>query len=317
MAQWQSTVEEMIPRLLVTGGSGFIGHHVIKRAIALGWQVASLGLHPPAPARCIDGARYVCADLSQPGEIRQLQNNRYDYVVNLGGYVDHALFDSGGRRLIRAHFDGLLELLEYLDRTRLRRFVQIGSSDEYGDAAAPQQEELRESPISPYSMAKVAATHFLQMLHRTERFPAVILRLFLTYGPGQDEHRFLPQIIRGCLEGREFPVSAGGQLRDFCHVNDTVDAIFRCFENDAANGRILNIASGEPHSIREMIETVVRFIGQGQPQFGAIAYRSGENTALYADITAAREVLGWSPVISLDAGLVTTIDWLRSCPRSA
>lgn len=64
-------------------------------------------------------------------------------------------------------------------------------------------------------MGKVAATHFLQMLYRTENFPATILRLFLTYGPGQDGRRFLPQVITGCLEGRSFPASEGKQLRDF------------------------------------------------------------------------------------------------------
>ena len=79
----------------------------------------------------------------------------------------------------------------------------------------PQCEELREQPISPYSLAKVASTHFLQMLQRTEGFPAVVLRLFLTYGPHQDNRRFLPQIIQACLRDDEFAVSDGHQLRDF------------------------------------------------------------------------------------------------------
>ena len=71
------------------------------------------------------------------------------------------------------------------------RFVQIGSSDEYGNIKAPQHEESREHPISPYSIGKLASTQFLQMLHRTEGFPAVILRPFLIYGPGQDNKRFI------------------------------------------------------------------------------------------------------------------------------
>lgn len=306
-----------VPRLLVVGGSGFIGHHVVKRGIAQGWQVTSLGLNTPTDSRRIQGVRYVCADLMQPGAAAALGDNGYDYIVNLGGYVDHTLFGNGGRRLVRAHFDGLLDLLEFVDRKAVRRFVQVGSSDEYGDVPAPQREDQRERPISPYSLGKVAATHFLQMLHRTEGFPAVTLRLFLTYGPGQDERRFLPQIIRGCLEGREFPVSEGGQLRDFCYVADTVEAIFRCFDRDVADGRVLNIASGQPRSIREMIESMVRLIGAGRPLFGAISYRPGENMALYADIGAARETLGWSPATSLDEGLSATIAWMRSCLPSA
>ncbi len=307
----------MTPRLLVIGGSGFVGHHVVKRGIAQGWQVTCLGLNPPLPTRTIPGARYVAANLMQSQELQELGDNRFDYVVNLGGYIDHALFNNGGRKLIRSHFDGLLNLLEYLDRAAIKRFVQIGSSDEYGDAPAPQREDQRERPISPYSLGKVAATHFLQMLHRTEGFPAVTLRLFLAYGPGQDEKRFLPQIIRGSLDDREFPVSAGEQLRDFCYIEDTVDAIFRCFNCAAADGRVFNIASGQPRSIRELIELTRRLIGSGRPQFGRIPYRAGENMALYADISAAREALGWTPATPLETGLKATIDWMRTCPPSA
>lgn len=311
-------MEEMkVPRLLVVGGSGFIGHHVVRRAVAQGWRVTSLGLNAPAPGRVVAGARYVVADLVRPDTLQELGDNRYDYVVNLGGYVDHTLFGSGGRRLVRTHFDGLLELLGFLERQSIRRFVQIGSSDEYGDAPAPQREDLRERPISPYSLAKVAATHFLQMQHRTEGLPAVTLRLFLTYGPGQDERRFLPQIIRGCLEDREFPTSAGAQLRDFCYVDDTVDAIFRCFECAEADGQVINVASGEPHTIRSMIERAVDLIGAGRPQFGRVPYRAGENMALYADIAVARRLLGWDPKTPLASGLEATIEWMRSCPPSA
>jgi len=89
------------------------------------------------------------------------------------------LYSEGGRKHLEEHFTSLKNLIEILPRDHLKAFIQIGSSDEYGNAPAPQHEGLRESPISPYSIGKVAATHFLQMLHRTENFPATILRLFL------------------------------------------------------------------------------------------------------------------------------------------
>tara|TARA_Y100000294_G_C8258488_1_gene217768 strand:- start:14 stop:505 length:492 start_codon:yes stop_codon:yes gene_type:complete len=160
-------------------------------------------------------------------------------------------------------------------------------------------------------MGKVAATHFLQMLHRTEDFPAITLRLFLTYGPGQDQHRFFPQIIKGCLEGRSFPTSAGEQLRDFCYIQDTVNTIFSSFSSHSALGEVINIASGQPVSVRHMIETVVELIGDGKPEFGEIAYRRGENMELYADVSKARKLLGWEPKISLEDGLSKTIKWVK------
>jgi nucleoside-diphosphate-sugar epimerase len=292
-------------RLLVVGGNGFIGRHVAAHALARGWSVTSLGLSGAGPA----GAHCIAADISDAASLRPLSDDApFDYVVNCGGYIDHAGFGQGGLRLVRSHFDGVLNLVETLDRRTLKRFVNIGSSDEYGGGSAPQTEGMREAPISPYSLAKMAATHFLQMLHRTENFPAASLRLFLTYGPGQNRNRFLPQIINGCLEGRSFPVSGGEQLRDFCYIDDTVRAIFTTLETDDMNGEVVNIGSGNPVSIREMIETVCRMAGKGTPQFGAIPYRAGENMALYADITRAQALLGWTPRVSLEEGLRRTID---------
>ncbi len=301
------------PRLLVLGGSGFIGHHVVRRGCELGWEVVSLGLNKPAETRMEPGVRYVVADLTRAESLMLLKDRCFNYVVNLSGYIDHTLFKSGGRRVLGNHLQPLLNLLEYLDRTSLVRFVQIGSSDEYGNGPAPQREDQREMPISPYSLAKVAATHFLQMLHRSEKLPAVTLRLFLTYGPGQEERRFLPQTIRSCLRDHEFSVSLGEQLRDFCFVEDIVNAIYLCFECGDVNGRILNIGSGNPQKIREIIEYTVNLIGAGRPQFGKIPYRPGESMTLYADTTAARDILGWTPRISIKEGIRRTIESIKKC----
>lgn len=294
--------------LLVVGGNGFIGRHVVAHAISLGWTVYSLGL----TGQVLPGALSIVADIGDLAGLRiALGDVRFDYVVNCGGYIDHANFASGGRCLIDSHFNGVLNLVQLLDRQSLRRFVNIGSSDEYGAMPAPQSEAKREAPISPYSLAKVSATHFLQMMFRTEALPAVTLRLFLTYGPGQDQRRFLPQIIRGCLENRSFPTSGGEQLRDFCFIDDTVRAVFAAMQTDAADGEVVNVGSGRAVSIRSLTKMVVRMVGGGTPQFGAVPYRRGENMALYADVTKAAELLRWTPQVDLECGLQPTIDCYR------
>ena len=84
-----------------------------------------------------------------------LSDREFDYVVNLGGYIDHTLFKQGGRQLIEEHFVAVQNLLAVLSRERLKAYIHIGSSDEYGNASAPQHEKMRESPISPYSSAKL------------------------------------------------------------------------------------------------------------------------------------------------------------------
>jgi len=297
-------------RLLVVGGTGFIGHHLLRSAVKRNWEVTNLSLNKPISKRWISKVRYHHGNLLKLDQLKRiLCDSNFEYVVNLGGYINHTLYSEGGRKHLEEHFTSLKNLIEILPREHLKAFIQIGSSDEYGNAPAPQHEGLRESPISPYSSGKVAATHFLQMLHRTENFPATLLRLFITYGPGQNTQRFLPQIIKGCLTDQSFPTSNGEQLRDFCYVEDVVDAIFLSLETIKSRGEVLNIASGQPVTIRRMIEIVQGLIDKGVPRFGEFPYRPGENMCLYADINKARDILGWSPTHSLESGLKKTISW--------
>ena len=297
------------PHLLVIGGTGFIGHHLLKTANNKCWQTTSVSVNSPTEERFVDGVHYLHFNMTDYNLVKKYLVEDFNYIVNLGGYINHQLFQDGGRSLIETHFTTLQNLLETIPRRKLKRFVQIGSSDEYGNAPAPQHEELREQPISPYSLAKVANTHFLQMLHRTEKFPAVILRLFLTYGPGQDAGRFLPQIIRGCLDNTEFPTSAGEQLRDFCYVEDIIRAILKALVEPEVEGEVFNVASGAPISIRTMITKVCNLTGSGRPQYGKVLYRPEENMNLYADIKKIQETLSWSPQVSLEQGLRETISW--------
>lgn len=298
-------------RLLVVGGNGFIGRHVVAYGVSLGLSVTSLSLSEPR-GDALPSVTYVATDITDLRKLRvAMPMESFEYVVNCGGYIDHVSFFGGGRHMLEAHFSGLMNIVELLDRSVLTAFVNLGSSDEYGAMQAPQAEILREVPISPYSMGKVAATHFLQMLHRTENFPATTLRLFLTYGPGQNGRRFIPQIVSGCLQNKTFPVSGGGQLRDFCYVQDTVAAVFSALQSPAARGEVINIGSGKPVSIKKVIELVQALVGSGRPEYGVIPYRVGENMELFPDIAKAQRLLGWRPAVELKSGLQETIRWVR------
>jgi nucleoside-diphosphate-sugar epimerase len=295
-------------KLLIIGGTGFIGSLLTKEALNRGFNVTVLSLSSKKVNSNIKHVNYLFANISNIEELSKvLKNNFFHHVVNLGGYINHSNFSIGGSKIFDSHFLGLYNLIKCVNRRHLKSFVQIGSSDEYGSNVAPQKESQRELPISPYSSAKTSATYLLQMLNRTEEFPVVILRPFLVYGPGQDKNRFIPQVINGCLSKNEFPVSQGEQLRDFCYISDFISAIISSFENYHAFGEVINIGSGRPIAIKEVINIIKNIIGFGNPKFGEIPYRVEENMALYADITKANRLLNWSPKITLKDGLEKTI----------
>lgn len=296
----------MTEKLLIIGGTGFIGKNLAMNAVESGYHTTVLSLH--APKQVIEKVDYIQADVTNFEQLQEtLSKTTFDYVVNLSGYIHHSSFLQGGRGLIDTHFVGVQNILQLLDWGVLKRFVQIGSSDEYGNNIAPQQENMREAPISSYSLAKTASTQLLQMLHQTENLPVVIFRLFLVYGPGQDNARFLPQIIKGCFEGKHFPVSAGEQLRDFCFIEDISTGILMALKNNQIQGEVINLASGAPVAIHEVIATVRKLVGRGNPEYGKVPYRAGENMALYADTSKAKKLLAWEPKISLEEGIKRTI----------
>jgi nucleoside-diphosphate-sugar epimerase len=294
--------------ILIIGGTGFIGKHLCMADKLKKFKITVLSKNILNNKDKINGIEYLNQDIENFEKLNLVISSRtFNYIVNLSGYINHSLFSISGSLVIDTHFNGLLNLIKCLNFGKLKHFIQIGSSDEYGNNKAPQVETMRELPISPYAFAKTSSSHFLQMLYKTEKFPVTILRLFLTYGPGQGIDRFLPFIINQCILGNSFPVSKGEQIRDFCFVSDIVDGIIKTLLNKNSFGEIINLASGNPIKIKSIISLVQDQIGKGKPNFGKIAYRKEENMALFADVAKAHNILKWKPKTVLEDGLRKTI----------
>lgn len=300
-------------KILIIGGTGFIGRHLTRECLKQTPNVICLGFEEPKSMVAKMDYEFLNVDITKKESLKDaLTHREFDYVINLGGYINHIQYFKGGRDVIDAHFTGLMNILDALKKDNLKGFVQIGSSDEYGSLPAPQKEDMREKPISPYSFAKVAASHFIKMLSETENFPGTVLRFFLVYGPEQDEKRFFPQIIKACLRNEEFKTSEGKQLRDFCYIEDVTKAIIAAAKTDESRGKIINIGSGKPVYIRDMVEKVTKITGGGKPLWGAHPYRKGENMALYPDVSAAKNILKWQSKITLDEGLTRTVKYYKN-----
>lgn len=299
-------------RILILGGSGFIGSHLTKKCRDLGLDCYSISIKKNKFVRNFENVNYHNIDLRNYESTKELISNKdFNYIVNLSGYIDHRPFFNGGLEVFNNHFYSLINVLRCVKLESIKKVIHIGSSDEYGNVTSPQSEYLRESPISGYSLAKLSCTNLLQMLHRTENLPSIVLRLFLVYGEGQSEERFIPQLIKGCLGNKTFPVSSGNQIRDFCHIDDVVDGIIAALNSKEALGNIINIASGKPVKVKSVINKVIKLVGGGRPQFGLIPFRKDENMSLYADIKKAKELLDWQPKINMTDGLTRTIKFYK------
>ena len=298
--------------ILVIGGTGFIGFNFINEALKKEYIITNISLKSLMQIQHKNLSHYNCDLLNVDNLKKILINKKFDYVINFGCYVDHSDFLSGGDKALKTQVDGLTNLLSILDRSSLIKFINIGSSDEYGNNISPQNEKMLLRPFSPYSLGKTITSEFLKFLHSTEKLPSLTLRPFLVYGPQQKLDRFLPYIINECLKGKKFDCSAGNQIRDFCFVNDFIDAIFLSLDNKEANGKTINVASGMPISIKEVTLKIVKLIGKGEPKFGKIKMRKDENNSLYADISLAKTILQWQPKTKLDDGLDKTINFYKN-----
>ena len=207
------------------------------------------------------------------------------------------------------HFKALCSLANLEIDIKAKALIHIGSSDEYGVNPSPLNEKIRECPQSPYALGKVSSTHYLQQCYKQGILNTVIIRPFLIFGEGQNKQRLLPYLIDNCLNDREFKVSLGEQIRDYLYIKDFNSALIKALDNNNAYGEVINIASGVPISIKEVIENVQKIVGKGKPIIGGLDYREGESMELYADINKARKILNWEPKYTFHDSLKEVIKW--------
>ena len=305
-------------KILVVGGSGFIGYHLIKRLVKLKFITHSISTKKPKKIREIKRVKYIICDISKKSQLTKKIKTPYDYVVNLGGHVNH----TDKRQTYNSHYLGCKNIIQTLleKNIKIKKFVQIGSSIEYGKIKSPQKEltKINQNQLSSiYGKSKLKSSMLLLSYFKKFNFPCTILRLYLTYGPKQDFNRFLPIIIKSCLNKKNFSCSDGRQLRDFTYIDDVINAIVKSLSNKKTNGQIINIGSGRPLKIKKIIEQIRRITRGGIPNYGAIKLRKDEIIKLYPSTTKAKKLLNWNTRISFKTGLIRTINFYKKNPNYA
>ena len=165
---------------------------------------------------------------------------------------------------------------------------------------------------SIYGKSKLLATNYLLELHKRNNFPVTILRLYLVYGPYQDINRFIPIIIKGCLQNLHFDTSNGTQKRDFVYISDVINIIMKTLKSKKAKGQIFNVGSGSSKKIKEVIKYIQKIIQMGRPNYGKIKLRKDEILNLYPSILKANKIIKWQPKVKFEEGLKKTIKYYKS-----
>jgi len=292
-------------KILITGGTGFIGYHLAKKCLSFGWSVTSISTRKPSNDRRLKYVKYLICDIANKKNLQKKIDQNFDYVVNLAGYVDH----SNKKKTLKSHYNGCKNLAIIFKGSKIKKFIQIGSCIEYGKQKSPQKEDenIFNKTYSVYGKAKLMSTRFLLNLYKESNFPVTILRLYLVYGTHQDPNRIIPITIMNSLKNNEFECSKGTQIRDFLYIDDLISAIIKVLKSKKSIGEIFNIGSGKPIMIRNIIYKIHKIIKSGKPLFGKIKFRRDEIMKLYPNTSKIKRILSWKQKININVGLKKTI----------
>ena len=301
----------MNKKILIIGGTGFLGYHLAKKCLLKKWDVTSISTNRPKKMRFLPKVKYLVLDITKKKLLLRKIKSNYDFVVNFGGYVNHNEIS----KTYKSHYNGCKNLADLFKNKNIKSFVQIGSSVEYGNVKSPQNEnditDVKKLK-SAYGKAKLMATNYLLKLNKKYNFPCTILRLYLVYGPSQDNNRLIPHTLNECLNDNTFMCSAGKQYRDFLYVEDLIKAIFKCFNRKKAIGEVINIGTGKPQNVKKVILFIKNKINLGKPVFGKISLRRDEIFRLYPNISKAKEILNWKSYTPFQKGIETVIRYIKS-----
>lgn len=302
-------------RVLITGATGFLGRHLVRALVATGGQPHLL-LRPEAVSQLGTGPCHAHpADLGDASALRQVVRTvEPDIILHLGGYTDPARDPGRATQALRVNLEATAALAAAaLETGSCTSFVATGTAEEYGRQPAPFHEDMPLQPLSPYSASKAAATLWLRMMHDTHGLPAVVVRPFLVYGPGQAPPKLVPSAVLAAVAGADFSMTHGLQMRELTHVNDVVRGILAAALTPAVRGEVVNLGSGDERPVIEIVRQIYALAGgSGRPLPGARPTRSNDMPRFVADTSKAASLLGWRASIPLEQGLAETIAWARA-----
>ncbi len=302
--------------VIVTGGGGFIGKHLIRKLLDRRFEVKSIDRVPrPRELPRASGLRYYRSDL---------RNIAVHFKSSPGTGLIHLAANTSVQNSIqrplltlRANVEATCRMLDYARKIDSKRFVFASTAAIYGDKKTSCREEDTPSPLSPYAASKLAAEHYCKVYSSLYRIPTVVLRYFNVYGTGQSSRYagVITRFVKEAIHGKPPVIFGDGrQTRDFVFIDDVTEATIAALTHNLPGMTTLNIGSGTGTSIVALARTILQAVGMGHLKPIHDAARVGEVRHSRADISAARKMIQFRPHFGLTQGLRPTINWLRKMP---
>jgi len=309
--------------VLVTGAGGFIGSRLTEALCARGARVrafvrynsrADTGLLKLLPAEVLRSVEVIMGDLLDEDALEKAASGTA-LVFHLGALISIPYSYQHPVEVVRANILGTLAVLQACRKAGCR-VIHTSTSEVYGSALrVPIDEQHPLQGQSPYSASKIGADKLVESYYCAFGVPAVTIRPFNTYGPGQSARAIIPTIITQALQAEEIHLGNLDALRDFTYLDDTVAAFIKAAETPGIDGETFNLGSGHEVSIRELSEEIVALTGSRARVVvdeERLRPEKSEVVRLLADNSKARRVLGWAPQVELREGLTRTIAWVRA-----
>jgi nucleoside-diphosphate-sugar epimerase len=304
-------------RILVTGASGFIGAHVTKTLLDCNHQVASL-LMPGDPMirlRPMQNRIETISAMLEDTDLVEKSISRFkpEACIHLAWYAEPGKYLDSAQNI--QSLSSSIFLFQTLIKAGCRQIVAAGTCFEYDTNFGYLHEDTPARPSSLYAATKLSCYLLGSQMANQARISFAWGRIFYPYGPLEDQRRLVPAAIAALKKGVPFPASLGDQVRDYIHVDDVAAAF--CVLVEKQTDGIFNISTGSPVSVRQLLETLGKLMNcTDLIQFGALPHRNWEPPFICGDNTRLRN-LGWTPIYSLDAGLLETIRSVYSIDLSA
>jgi len=303
-------------KVVVTGGAGFIGSHLIEALLDRGFRTVAIDNFSEGRMSNLDnwvGNRQltiVRMDVRDPRIARVLRGATTVYHLAALVGVQGSLSDP--RKVNDVNVDGTLNLLMASEQNRVDRFIYASSAAVYGfNKSVVQRESMPPSPATPYAISKMAAETYCKMFHEVHCLNTVSLRFFNVYGPRQRASPYssvIASFVSRILARKPLIIFGNGrQIRDFVFVSDVLQALLLSLESEQAIGKTINIGTGKPTSINELARSIIHLLGHKRFPVSRKPAREGDIRHSCADITVAKKSLGYRPKVELKDGIRQTI----------